>query len=129
VLCCQIETRTGETNATGHIDHTVIPAWFEQARTPIYRLFNPELSFANWNTVIKKIEVDYVSQIYYGRRTEVRSTIAEIRNTSFTIRQELWQDDKLTASGRVILVHFDYQAGQKTPIPPSIRSRLQTLMP
>ena len=124
IFRCAIETRTSETNATGHIDHTVIPVWFEQARGPIYKLFNPSESFDTWNTIIRKLELDFLLPIHHRLRTEVRSHVTAIGNTSFTVTQELWQEDHLAATGRAVIVHYDYPSQQKTPIPTAIRQRL-----
>lgn len=122
-----IEPRSGETNATGHIDHAVIPVWFEMARAPIYRIFNPDMSFSTWNTVIRKIEIDYTGQIFHNRETEVRSRIGGIRTTSFQVQQELWQEHSLVARGVTVLVYFDYGTQEKLEIPQAIRTRLMAL--
>ena len=129
MLRYKIEPRNNETNATGHIDHTVIPVWFELARTPVYQLFNPDMAFATWNTVIRKIEIDYLDQVFHDRDTEVRTGINSIKNTSFTVVQELWQEQDLVARGKTVLVHFDYMAQKKLEIPQSVRERLLELIP
>ena len=120
-----IEPRSSETNATGHIDHTALPVWFELARTPIYQLFNPDMSFTAWNTVIRKMTIDYLGQVLHNRKTEVRTVVAGIKNTSFTIEQELWQDAGLVAKAATIIVYFDYSCHRKLVIPGTIRLQLQ----
>ena len=127
MLRYKIEPRSGETNATGHIDHTVIPIWFELARTPIYKMFNPDMSFTTWNTVIRKIEIDYTGQVFHDRETEVWTRIGEIRNSSFQVEQELWQDHNLVARGNTVLVYFDYEERNKLEIPRGIRAQLTAL--
>lgn len=125
IFRCAIETRTSETNATGHIDHTVIPVWFEQARGPIYKLFNPSESFATWNTIIRKLELDFLSPIHHRMPTEVRSHVSAIGATSFTVTQELWQEDRLAVIGLAVIVHYDYQSRKPVNIPLGIRAQLQ----
>ena len=122
-----IEPRSGETNATGHIDHTVIPVWFELARSPIYKMFNPDMSFSTWNTVIRKIEIEYSGQVFHDRETEVWTQIGEIRTSSFEVEQELWQNHNPVARGSTVLVYFDYKAQQKLEIPQAIRTQLMAL--
>lgn len=119
--------RRSETNATGHIDHTVLPVWFEQARTPIYEIFNPDLSLATWNTVIRSMTIDYLGQVYHNRPIEIRTAIGEIKTSSFNIEQELWQAGTLVARARTVLVYFDYQHQRKQAITPDLRQRLQAL--
>ena len=127
MLRYKIEPRCNEANATGHIDHAVIPVWFELARTPYYQVFNPSLAFASWNTVIRKIEIDYLGQVFHNRETEVRSRITDIKNSSFQIEQELWQELSLVARGNTVLVHFDYETQAKREIPQAVRDRLLEL--
>ncbi|OGT87316.1 MAG: hypothetical protein A3G96_04435 [Gammaproteobacteria bacterium RIFCSPLOWO2_12_FULL_52_10] len=124
MLSYVIEPRSSETNATGHIDHTVIPVWFELARTPIYKLFNPDMSFSTWNTVIRKMTVDYLGQVFHNRKTEVRTVIGGIKNTSFTVIQELWQDQTRVAIAETVLVYFDYKNQRKLNITPAIQDQL-----
>lgn len=38
-----IQPRFNETDALGHINNTVLTAWFEGARDPIFKLFTPDL--------------------------------------------------------------------------------------
>ena len=123
----KIEPRSSETNATGHIDHAVIPVWFELARTPIYKLFNPDLSFATWNTVIRSMTIDYLSQVFHEKMTEVKTCVGEIKNTSFTVMQELWQAGTKVAQGATVIVYFDYQNHRKQAIPRTVREKLLAL--
>jgi acyl-CoA thioester hydrolase len=123
MLCYRIEPRSSETNATGHIDHTAVPEWFEQARTPIYRIFNPSLSFASWNTVIRRIVIEFLGQIFHDRETEVITAVGTIKNTSLTVLQELWQDGVKVATAETVPVYFDYRQQRKLHITPTLRNR------
>ena len=127
MLRYEIIPRSSETNATGHIDHTVLPIWFELARTPVYRIFNPDLSFAAWNTVIRNLAIDYLGEVFHDRETEVRTTIGAIRTTSFTVEQELWQNAALVARAQTVLVYFDYANRAKQNISARLREELLAL--
>ena len=120
----KIEPRFCETDALGHINHTVIPMWLEQARTPVFKLFNPSLSLDNWNLILKKISVDYMSQIYIGTSVEINTYIGEIQQTSFIVEQEVLQNKNMVAKASTVLIHFDYQKQSKADIPPKIRESL-----
>ncbi|MBN8429735.1 MULTISPECIES: thioesterase family protein [Microbulbifer] len=120
----QVEPRFSETDALGHINNTVVPVWFEQGRTPIFQLFNPELNLRQWNLILKKMEVDFVAQIYLYSPVEIRTTLSAVGNTSMTIHQEIWQNEKLVAQGDCVMVHFDYQKQTKAPIPDEVREKL-----
>lgn len=120
----QVEPRFSETDALGHINNTVVPVWFEQGRTPIFALFNPDLALNKWNLILKKMEVDFVAQIYLYSPVEIRTTLSAVGNTSMTIHQEVWQKEKLVAQGDCVMVHFDYETQAKAPIPDDVREKL-----
>ena len=120
----QVEPRFSETDALGHINNTIVPNWFEHGRMPIFQLFNPDLSLAKWNLILKKMDVDFVAQIYLFFPVEIRSWITAIGNTSFGVHQEVWQKGELVAQGDCVMVHFDYENQSKAPIPNEVRERL-----
>ena len=83
------------------------------------------MSFATWNTVIRKMTIDYLGQVLHNRKTEVTTVVAGIKNTSFTVEQDLWQDAELVAKAATIIVCFDYACHRKRVIPGTIRLQLQ----
>ena len=120
----QVEPRFSETDALGHINNTVVPVWFEQGRTPIFQLFNPDLALNKWNLILKKMDVDFVAQIYLYSPVEIRTSLRAVGNTSMTIHQEVWQKDQLVAQGDCVMVHFDYEQQAKAPIPREVKEKL-----
>ena len=121
-----ITPRFSETDALGHINNTTLPVWFEEARTPIFRLFVPDLSFQSWNLILKKFEVEFRRELFHGSQVEIRTRISHLGTTSLTVAQEAWQNDRLAATGEAVLIHFDYQARRPATIPESVRSQLRT---
>lgn len=122
---CEIEPRFCETDALGHINNTALPIWFEHARTPVFRLFNDALSLETWNLILRKMDVDFIAQIFVGRPVEVRTFIASIGNSSFVVEHEAWQSEELVARGQAVMVHFDYRQQVSAPIPEAVREQLQ----
>jgi len=70
-----ITPRFYETDAFGHINNTVITGWFETAREPIFRIFNPNMEIKNLPLILARVEVDFVAQIYYGASIEIKTWI------------------------------------------------------
>lgn len=120
-----LEPRFSETDALGHVNNTVLPIWFEESRTPIFELFCPDMNTNDWHLIIAKIEVDFLAEIYYGKKVEVRTFIEKIGNSSLVVHHEAWQEDKLASKGSAIMVHFDHKAKTSKPIPDEIRSILK----
>ncbi|WP_062264115.1 acyl-CoA thioesterase [Endozoicomonas arenosclerae] len=120
----KISPRFCETDALGHINNTVLPVWFEQAREPIFRLFSPELDTQTWRLIIARIEVEFTAQLKYGADVEIRTCLEKVGNSSMYIHHEAWQKDTLAARGKAVLIHYDYEAEKAAPIPEEIRQQL-----
>ena len=119
-----IEPRFVETDALGHINNTVLPVWFEQARTPIFEIFTPSLAVAEWELILAKIDVSFLSQIFYGKIVEIKTTIQSMGNSSFVVCHEAWQDEKKVAEGSAVLVNFDHKTQKSKPLNEAVRQAL-----
>lgn len=120
----EIEPRFCETDGLGHINNTALPVWFEEARRPVFELFMDKPSFADWNLILRRIEVDFEGELFWGEPVTVRTGIGRVGNTSVAVEQEAWQKGRLCARGRAVLVHFDFAARRSLPIPDAVRERL-----
>ena len=114
-----------DTDALGHINNTRLPVWFENARDPIFKFFTPELDLNNWPLILARISVDFTEQIYMDMAVEIRTQISKIGNTSFSVHQQAWQNNKCAATGEAIMVHYDYQMKKAVKIPQEIREKLK----
>jgi acyl-CoA thioester hydrolase len=120
-----ITPRFGDIDGLGHVNNNIVPMWFETARNPFFRFFNPELDLKKWDLILVRFEVDFLNQMYYGEDVEVRSWISRIGRSSFEIYQEAWQADKLGAKGTAVLVHFDFTLQKSRLLPEPIRKELE----
>ena len=119
-----IHPRFSDTDALGHINNTVIPVWFLEAREPVLRLFSPTLDIQSAALAVVRIEIDYLAETRFGSDVEIRTLVARLGNSSLQLAQEVWQDDRLTARGLATLVNFDPQARRATAIPEAVREAL-----
>lgn len=120
-----LEPRFVETDALGHINNTVLPVWFEDARTPLFEMFCPGMDPNNWHLIIAKIEVDFLGELFYGKTVEIRTYMKKIGNSSMVIGHEAWQEGEMRAEGSAIMVHFDHDTKSSKPIPDNIRTVLE----
>src|SRR5690554_3847102 len=95
----EIKVRFYETDALGHVNNTVIPAWFETGRIPVFDLFAEQGDPYEISLIVANLNVDFVRSIYFGHPVTLKTFIARIGNSSFTIGSEVWQHDKLCAKG------------------------------
>lgn len=120
----ELQPRFSDTDALGHISNTTLPVWFEQAREPLFRIFHPTLDVKTWPLIIARVEVDFVAQSFWHLPVEIRTGIGRVGNSSFQAVQEAWQDGKLIARGKAVLIQFDYKTEKAVPISEEIRSQL-----
>jgi acyl-CoA thioester hydrolase len=88
-----VTPRFGDMDILGHINNTVPVVWFELARNPLIKIFDPELKLSKktFPLIMAHTDYDYVSQLYFQHDVEIRSWISKIGNKSFTVYQEAWQ--------------------------------------
>ena len=120
----ELEPRFSDTDALGHISNTTLPVWFEQARTPVFRIFHPTLEAETWPLIIARLEIDLMAQSYWHIPVKIKTGIGKIGNSSFHVIQEAWQGDNQIARGVAVLIHFDYEIEKALPIPDDIKARL-----
>lgn len=119
-----ITPRFGDIDGLRHVNNTVIPGWFEQARNPIYRIFNPNFAFEDWNLILARYEVDFVRPLGINADVRVRTWVSKIGTSSFEVSQEAEQGGVLCTRGKTVLVHYDFRESRPLPIPEAIRERL-----
>lgn len=120
----EFDVRFYETDALAHVSNTALVGWFEAGRDPIFKLFNPELDLQNWPLILASYKVDFLEQIYYGHKVQVKTFISRIGTSSFDVYQELWQQQKKCATGTTTLVHYDFRSKQSTAITDDVRATL-----
>lgn len=120
-----VTPKFGDFDGLGHVNNTVIPGWFEEARNEIYGYFNPDFSFKKWNLILARFEVDFVSQIFYNGHVEISTCVSHIGNSSFEVYQEAWQNGKLCSKGKTVLVHFNFKQQKSERIPGTVRTKLE----
>ena len=103
----------------GHINNTVPVVWFELARNPIIKMFDPsmELTRESFSLVIAHTDYDYVDHLHFKYEVEIRTWISRIGTKSFTSYHEAWQQGRLCVKGSAVMVHYDFNVEQSTPIP------------
>ncbi|WP_163577932.1 acyl-CoA thioesterase [Halomonas faecis] len=121
-----IEPAFYDTDALGHVNNTRLPAWFELARNDLFKLFTPDLDPAKWRLIMARMEIDYRAELHYGHEIELRTYLARLGNSSFTVAQEAWQKGELTNLGHTVLVHFDHATKRAVPIEGELRAALES---
>lgn len=125
MLETRIRPRFCDTDALGHINNTVIPVWFLEAREPVLGWFAPDGDLQRGSLAVVRIEVDYLAETQFGEGVAIHTRVARIGNSSFALTQEVVQDGTVTARGLATLVNFDPATRKSRPIPDAIRAKLE----
>ena len=127
MIFTKIVPRVSETDGVGHINNVFVPIWFEAGRREIFRIFSPKLDFINWKLALVKVTVEYVDQLYLAEDAEVRTGIEKIGTSSFTIKEEIHQTNRICAKGQAIYVNYNFKDKKSEPISNEIRNNLESI--
>jgi len=122
-----IQPRFGDSDFLGHVNNTTLALWFETARNPILRIFVPDLNFKieTFPLIIAHTDYDFVEQLFFQHEVEIRSWISHLGNKSFTVYHQAWQNGRLCVKGSAVVVHYDFNTKQSTPLPADKKKRLK----
>ena len=127
MIFTKIVPRVSETDGVGHINNVFVPIWFEAGRREIFRIFSPKLDFINWKLALVKVTVEYVDQLYLAEGVDIKTGIEKIGTSSFTIKEEIHQTNRICAKGQAIYVNYNFRDKKSEPISNEIRNRLESI--
>lgn len=122
----RLSVRFRDCDAMGHVNHAVYFTYLEQCRLTFWRELTGTPS-PHTRVIIARAECDYRAPAHFGDELEVRVNIGEIGRSSFTLVYEIVQtgSDRLVASGKTVMVSYDYAAGASVPLPAVTRTLLK----
>jgi acyl-CoA thioester hydrolase len=124
----EITPRFSETDALGHISNVSYSVWFEHARTPIFKLFTPDLDPKKWCLILANAMIDFKAQAYLGSTITIDTRLSKIGTSSMIIEHRAYQSEKLIAVGQATMIHFDYASQKSQAIPENIKEQLKTFL-
>jgi acyl-CoA thioester hydrolase len=122
-----VSPRFGDMDILGHINNTVLPVWFEQARNPLFKLFSLDLDIRQetWPLIMAHMDFDFVGELFFRANIEIRTVVSLIGTKSFTLRHEAWQEGRLGVKGNAVIVYYDFLKKETVPIPDDKRKLLE----
>ena len=112
-----VQLRWSDPDMLGHVNHARALALIEDARLA--------MGDRRGGLILARLEVDYLRQLYYraGERLVVRSVVTRFGTKSFTVQQELVQDDQVALRANAVMVAFDFEADASRPLTDDERRR------
>lgn len=117
--------RFNECDALGHVNNTVYFIYFEEARSDIFRIFNPELDTNNWNLIVASTSCNFLSQVNYAEKLTVYTWIGRLGNSSFDVEHAIQNEHGVwVARGKATLLGFDFKQNKAVPLSENTRLEL-----
>ena len=115
-----------DVDSFGHVNNAVYLTYFEWARAQMwFDLTGIQGIPQNIGFIVARAEVDFIAQIGM-EAIDIRVRVSEMRNTSFDTLYEIrLSDGKLAATGRVVVVLFDWHGQRKVPISDELRQKVR----
>ena len=112
-----VQLRWSDPDMLGHVNHARALALIEDARLA--------MGDGGGGLILARLEVDYLRQLYYrvGERLVELSAVTRIGTKSFTVQQELVQDDQVAIRANAVMVAFDFEADASRPLTDDERRR------
>ncbi len=122
-----IEVAFRDIDYFGHVNNAVYFSYFEWARTQLWFELTGQHRPGTIGFIVARAECDFREQIEM-ETIEVRVRVSEMRNTSmdfvYEIRKQAGQ--RLAATGRTVVVLFDWETHTKRPIPGELRRKVES---
>ncbi|MGZ7040375.1 MAG: acyl-CoA thioesterase [Thermoanaerobaculia bacterium] len=108
-------------DAFGHVNHAVYLTYFEWARTEMWRELTGRDDVRGITFILARAECDYRLQLAL-EPIEVAVRIQDMRSTSLDFVSEIRKaDGRVAATGKVVVVLFDYKTQSKVPVSDELR--------
>ena len=101
-----VHMRWSDMDAYRHINNSAYLQYLEQARIAMF--FHRHEGFAS-GTVIARHEIDYLHPVVYRPEPlRLEMWIEDVRGAQFTVRYEVYDQDRLAARAATVCVTFDF---------------------
>jgi len=109
----------------GHVNNAVYLTYFEWARAQLWFKLTGGASPTDISFIVARAEIDFKAQIAM-EPIDVAVRIGAIRNTSFDTLYEIRRADGIiAATGKVVVVLFDWRSQSKVAISDELRQKMR----
>jgi acyl-CoA thioester hydrolase len=124
----RLSVRFRDCDAMGHANHAVYFTYLEQCRLTFWREQTGAAS-PYGRVILARAECDYRAPAHFGDELEVRMTVGDIGRSSFALVYEIVhvESGTLVATGKTVMVSYDYDIGKPVPLSDGARALLEGL--
>ena len=109
-----------------HVNNVAYIRWIENVRTGYFTRVMNEPIDGERGMILAKLDFNYMQQLRYHERVTVGCKVSRIGNKSFEMSHEIWSNehDYIAASGKTVLVAYDFRRGQSIRVPDDWRTAI-----
>ena len=122
----QIRVYYEDTDVGGVVYHSNYLNFCERARSQLFFDAGRSPILSGGHFVAKHIEADYLKSAKFGELLEVKTTLIQIKNASFSLLQQIFRDHEKVFEMKIDLVYLDFE-GNMAKIPPEEKAFLSAL--
>jgi acyl-CoA thioester hydrolase len=115
--------RFSDTDMMGHVNNTAYAAFCESGRVSFNRTAVP--GFIGGHGMVARIAINYLGETNFPAIVHVGTGVAYIGNSSYTLAQGLFVEDRCVATAEGVLVRINRDTRRPIPIPEEMRAQLQ----
>ncbi len=121
------KVRWGDQDGARHINNVAYAEYLENARLELLleRLLVHRVKGHNF--LVRRVAIDYLGTGSYPGEVEIGSCVADVGESSFTIGQGVFMDDRCLATGETVHVH--HAQGERVPLTDELRAAVEAERP
>ena len=117
--------RYADTDRQGHVNNAVFSSFLETERVEI--LYNQALPILSkdGSFVIASLELTFLQELRWPGQVDIGTGLLKIGTSSITLSQMLFQDGKVAAEAKTVIVQISIESGKSLPLSSDARTHLQ----
>ena len=125
-VCC-IPLRWGDMDAMAHLNNVMYFRLMEEARIQWFAQFGFATLAVGEAPILAHAACDFVKAMTYPGTAVVRQIVTRVGRSSVEMSLTIERDDEpgvVYATGRTVIVWYDYAAGRSMPWPEAVRAAI-----
>lgn len=123
----QIRVYYEDTDVGGVVYHSNYLNFCERARSQLFFDAGRSPILEGGHFVAKHIEADYLKSAKFGELLEVKTTLIQIKNVSFSLLQQIFREEEKVFEMKIDLVYLNFE-GNMAKIPPQEKAFLEAAL-
>lgn len=119
----------GDMDAFGHVNNVVYIRWYESSRIDLMNSYKSEASMdaGGIGPILASVACDYRRQLHFPDTVHIGARVGRVGRTSFDLEHAVYSEqlDEIAATGKSVVVLFDYDTNRPVRIPEELRSQFE----